>query len=488
MLDFYNINKYRENNRIEAKKAVGGLPQSMWETYSAFANTIGGIILLGVEELPDKSLNTVSLPDPEELVQQFWNIINNKQKVSVNILHDNNVQIIKVDGNRIVTIEIPRANRHDKPVYIGDNPFTGSYRRNGEGDYHCTETEVRNMIRDSGDISQDLIVLEKINFSAFDKETIARYRTRLVNLKPGHVWANLSDEEFLQKIGAVSRSEIDNDLHPTIAGLLMFGYEYEIVKEFPNYFLDYREKLDKSTRWSDRVISSTGDWSGNLFDFYFRIYNKLAADIKIPFKLEKGIDRIDDTPVHEALREALANAMIHANYYDRQGLVIEKKKDSIVFANPGGMRITIAEAVNGGISDPRNATLIKMFSLVGIGERAGSGLPNIHAVWKNQDWETPKLQEQFNPDRTILSLNLKRNGDKKSAIKIGDKKSPIKSDDYKLKIIDYLTDHVEGKASDFTELLGLKSSRTRDYLSKLVEEDIIVAEGSNRNRTYRLKS
>ena len=155
MLDFHSINKYRENNRIEAKKAVGGLPQSMWETYSAFANTIGGIILLGVEELPDKSLNTVSLPNPEELVQQFWNIINNKQKVSVNILHDNNVQIIKVDGNRIVTIEIPRANRHDKPVYIGDNPFTDSYRRNGEGDYHCTETEVRNMIRDSGDISQD---------------------------------------------------------------------------------------------------------------------------------------------------------------------------------------------------------------------------------------------------------------------------------------------------------------------------------------------
>ena len=74
-------------------------------------------------------------------------------------------------------------------------------------------------------------------------------------------------------------------------------------------FLDYREELDPTTRWSDRLQSSSGEWSGNVCDFYFRVYNKIIKDIKVPFKMVGG-ERIDDTPVHKALREALANCLI----------------------------------------------------------------------------------------------------------------------------------------------------------------------------------
>ena len=117
MIDLTKIERYHENNRIEAKKALGGLPKSIWETYSAFANTVGGIILLGVEEHADHSLHLLDLPDPQRLVKEFWDIVNNPKKVSVNVLSDKHVQIKTVNDKHIIVIHVPRAQRFDKPVY-----------------------------------------------------------------------------------------------------------------------------------------------------------------------------------------------------------------------------------------------------------------------------------------------------------------------------------------------------------------------------------
>lgn len=146
MLDFNNLQQYREDNRIEAKEALGGLPESIWETYSAFANTEGGIILLGVEELSDKSLHALDILDPHWLIEDFWRIVNNHELVSTNILTEENVQIHTVDGKQIIAIIVPKANPQHCPVYIGTDPYRGSYRRHGEGDYRLTKEEVDAML------------------------------------------------------------------------------------------------------------------------------------------------------------------------------------------------------------------------------------------------------------------------------------------------------------------------------------------------------
>lgn len=493
MIDLNHLEKYRENNRIEAKKALGGLPNSIWETYSAFANTLGGIILLGVEELKDKSLHAVDLSNPTFLIEEFWKIINNPNKVSLNILTEKDVQTENVDGKHIIVIRVPRAERPDKPIYIDGNPMSGTYRRNGEGDYHCTKEEVQAMLRDASSRSQDMLVLENMDLSVFDYDSIRSYRIRMRHSRPGHVWEDLEDVDFLYKLGAVSRGK-DGKRYPTVAGLLMFGHEYEIVKEFPNYFLDYQEQFDDTTRWTDRIVSSSGDWSGNVYDFYFKVYNRIAQDIKIPFKIKNG-ERIDDTPVHTALREALANCIINADYYGRQGLVIVKKRDTITFSNPGNFRIDIEDAKSGGISDPRNTTLIKMFNLIDIGERAGSGIPNIYSIWDKQGWEAPIITEDFEPPRITMSLSVLTDekvivtDDKKVTIKGDDKKAEKNkmSDLQKETIIEYLTDHVSARSSELAELLGVKSTRIKNLLSALIADGVIVAEGANRNRSYRLK-
>lgn len=80
--------------------------------------------------------------------------------------------------------------------------------------------------------------------------------------------------------------------------------------------------------------------------------------------------------------------------------------------NPGGFRIEIDAARSGGVSDPRNGAMLKMFNLIDIGERAGSGIPNIFRVWREQGWIVPTIREQLEPERTSLSLVFEKASDK----------------------------------------------------------------------------
>lgn len=453
MIDLHDLGKYRENNRIEAKQALGGLPRSLWETYSAFANTIGGVILLGVRELPDQTLDILGLPDPDLRVHQFWEIARDPAQVSVNILSEDCVTIQTVDGKSIVVIEIPRARRTDKPVYVGGDPFTGTYRRNGEGDYHCTAGEVRGMLRDRSAQAWDRQPVPALGPAALDLGTVVRYQTLL---PPGARFSG-ETEEFLYELNALGRDG-SGTLHPTAAGLLMFGRAGDIADYFPGYHLDYWEQAGPDGA-EYRLQSDSGGWTGNLLDFYLRVCERLAG----PSKRGK-----EDSGVHQALREAVANALIHTNYHARQGISIEKRQEEILISNPGCLRISPDEAVQGGRADPRNVVLTQLFHLIRVGRRTGSGIPQIRAVWENEGWQVPQLTEQFGPDRVILSLpvhRLESTGGRGAAV------------------LDYLTDHVQCSAGELARCAGLDAERTVALLTRLAA-DGLVEQGED--GTYRL--
>lgn len=292
--------------------------------------------------------------------------------------------------------------------------FKGTFRRNHEGDYHCSMEEVKSMLRDQADTTQDSLVLENLLISDLNQDSIHRYRIMFNNLKPDHTWVKLADAEFLLKIGAAKKSQNDGNIHPTLGGLLFFGDFVNISDELPNFFLDYRERLSTETRWSDRVCSGDGNWSGNVFDFYFKVIDRLTADVKVPFKLDSNLQRVDDTPIHKALRECLANALIHADYYGRRGIVIDKEFRKITIANPGTFRIGIDEAIAGGISDARNGRIFNMFSLIKVGERSGQGLCDVYSVWDENGFKKPELIETVDPDRITLTLAIEIDSNRES--------------------------------------------------------------------------
>ncbi len=97
--DIHNFDKYREDNRLEVKKASGGLPNSLWDTYSSFANSYGGVILLGVVENNDGSFKTSDLKNTDKLTKDFWDTINNSSKTSINLLTDDDIESFEVNGD-----------------------------------------------------------------------------------------------------------------------------------------------------------------------------------------------------------------------------------------------------------------------------------------------------------------------------------------------------------------------------------------------------
>ena len=439
MFDLSRFGEYREGNRLEVKKAKGGLPNSLWDTYSSFSNCNGGVIILGVSERKDGSWYTTRLQNTNKLLKDFWDTVNNRNKVSVNLLNEDDVETYEINGDVIIVIYVPKADRVYKPVYINGDLFGGTFRRDHEGDYHCSEAEVRGMLRDQAEKSMDNKILLNMDTDIFYPETVKSFRSRHAAVNPDHVWHRLDDNAYLERIGAASVSDVDGKLHPTVAGLLMFGEEYKIRYEFPDYFLDYREMLDPSIRWTDRLESSSGEWSGNLLDFFFQMERKLLRDIKKPFRLD-GITRMDETPVHKAIREALANCFANADFNFSRGIVILKDRESIVMENPGSIITGREQMLKGGISEPRNRTIMKMFNLIHVGERAGSGVPEIFSIWNDEGWVMPEVEELYQPDRTILRLSFVDKDtyagqklaieDHKSAIydeklAIGDRKSAI---------------------------------------------------------------
>jgi len=169
--DISQFDSYREDNRCEVKKAKGGLLNSLWETYSAFANCYGGVIILGVKENKDGSWHMTGLDNAAKLRKDFWDTIHNKNKVSINLLTDSDVEI--------------------------------------EEDYHCGRSEVLAMLRDQPEETADMKILQDMSLDVLHSETVHAYRNRHMAYRREHVWERLSDEEYLERIGAARMSASD---------------------------------------------------------------------------------------------------------------------------------------------------------------------------------------------------------------------------------------------------------------------------------------
>ena len=266
----------------------------------------------------------------------------------------------------------------------------------------------------------------------------------------------------------------------------MFGRAEVIRDALPHYMVDYQERAEAKTerRWIDRLVPD-GSWSGNVYDFFRKVYQKLNADLKVPFQLLAG-QRIEDTPVHEALREALVNTLIHADFTGRVSVLVVKRPDMFGFRNPGLMRIPIAQAVAGGTSDCRNRRLQTMFQLVGYGDHAGSGLPKIYHNWAGQHWRRPVLYEKRDPEQTLMELRMTS---LLPAQAVADLEANLGAKFASLSSIEHLalvTAATEGEINHgrLREISTEHPTDITKMLARLVKDGLLVSAGVGRGMVY----
>lgn len=484
--------KYGETINLECKKAESALPNSIWETYSSFANTAGGVILLGVEEClkekdPEKRFFFTSVRNSAQRIKEFWNTINSN-KVSRNILVDRNVGTCNINGNTIIWIEVPQADYRYKPVYINENPLKGSYKRNYEGDYHCTEEEVKAMFRDASDSGNDGGLLEGYTLDDIDMSALRSYRIEFEHRNPDHVWNADDDLAFLKNMGGYSVERTTGKGWLTAAGLLMFGKGLSVRERFDNIRMDYIDEsnLLPGSRWSDR-LTYDGMWENNLYNFIRQVTPRLVAGLKRPFRLD-GMVRVDDTPVHKSIREAVTNMAIHADYLITGILKIVKTEKGFVFSNPGTLKLPLSAIYEGGHSVARNPRIQTMFRMIGYGDNIGSGFPAILSAWGEENWRKPDLSQNEELHQVELKLWM---------ISL----MPPECTEYLQKLFGLAYSHLDNEEqiilgtaylengvtnARMQSIINRDSTKIGHMLADLVEKQMLIADKKGRWTSYRL--
>lgn len=464
----------KENKYLEYKEAKNSLPKDFWETYSAFANTEGGVVILGIGD----DLEVVGVKDVSKLKSDLFTTLNNPQKVSRKLIEDEDIEEMNVDGKILLKIFIKEADINHKPIYLNENP-KHAWIRDFETDRKATQEELKVFLRNARD-DMDSDLLDDFDIFDLDEDSINEYKIILSKREPRYL--KMTDQEMLEEIGAFKRDRTKRDrvaYKLTIGGLLFFGKYQSIVSAegLQHFHLDYFNYINASKRWSDRVAPGEAGYSNiNIFTFHRIVLNKLITTIKNSFELDDSLYRMSNSvTLEEVLREALINSLIHADYFSDENIRIEAHPTYYKFFNPGKMKISVEEFVKGGNPKPRNNTITTLFRKIGISERAGSGGPEIFAFAKDNKLNKPDVQVGVN------STNLKI-----WMVDLADAHPELSEQEKQiLKVL--IKEVVPVPSSKIKESVELSKYYFDKSIRKLLEEDLIVQSGQGKGTKYSLK-
>ncbi len=377
-----------EWNDVEFKKAQREVPDSAYETVSAFSNTTGGYLVFGVGDQAG-SFEIVGVIEVDKVQNDFLSCLRTGDRFNhvITVRED----MIEHEGKTLLVFYVPEARRKDKPIYLkGD--IRKTYIRRGGGDERCTKSEIERMLRDAADTTYDSELLVDIDAEDFyDPASVTWYR-RLLQEKQGGRHAELNDLEFLNEWGFVVDTK--ETLYPTRAAVLLFGQAKYVRQILPRAVVDYQRidvpysEWSPEKRWHDRVVVEENiiqTWQ-ILVEKFFRLADR-------PFSINATtMRRYDEPPDYISFREATINLLIHQDYGDHTRMpIIKIFSDRTIFWNPGDAFASLEQLLEPTEKEVRNPAVVGAFRRIGLSDQAGTGMRSIIGQWRQLGYMPPRI-------------------------------------------------------------------------------------------------
>jgi ATP-dependent DNA helicase RecG len=344
---------------VEVKTAAKELPKDIVETVSAFANGSGGVVVCGISE--KDGFTPVEGFDAKRIADALSNVCAEKLEPPVRAT----VDPVLFEGSPVVVALIPEAEPYLKPCYVkARTPYDGSFIRTGDGDRKLSRYEVDRILENRRQPCWDRELVVEAGPAALDASLVRGLLERERANSP-FVFGGLGDEDALLSMGALARAE-DGSLHPTLAGLMALGRHPQ--QFFPRLNVTFaaipgRSKADLSASGARFIDSRTV-----IGPVPVMVSETLAAvrrNMRVSSYVE-GAFRIDVPDYPEvAVREALANALMHRDYSPEgraTQVQVNMYEDRIEITNPGGLfgAVTVDRLGEFDVSASRNQTLSRL--------------------------------------------------------------------------------------------------------------------------------
>jgi len=404
-----------ESGEVEVKTARTDLPKSVKESLSAFANTRGGVILLGVDERQD--FMPTGVDDAAKISADLASMCAMQLEPPLRPL----IEVIEIDGRNVIVAEVSEIENRRKPCYVkavGMNK--GSYTRVNDADQALTSYEIHLMQTSTGQPRDDMELTPFATMNDLDGAAVDRYAKRLRVVRPS-VFAEASDEEILSRTNVVRMEE--HRLVPTVAGMLALGkYPQQFYPQLMLSFVSYPTADGAESdgiRFLDNVAVE-GPIPTMVRDVMAVLRRNMSRRAIVSGAGRKDLWDYPET----ALREAVVNALVHRDLSSASHgaqVQIEMYPDRLVIRNPGGLHgpVQVENLGRDNLSSARNATLLRILEDVSmpdddrtVCENRGSGIRAMIASLREYGMAVPKFKDSISaftvtfPNHSLLDPQM----------------------------------------------------------------------------------